>query len=62
MIPYLWGYSIHLERTNIHCKSIVYTRSVYMGLKSTKGQNLECLNEQQIIFYKYFENLVMYES
>ncbi len=34
------------------------TRSFEIGLASTKDQNLECFNEEHIIFYNKYENLV----
>ncbi len=50
--------SIHIVRVNMHCQDIEHTYSFFTGLKSAEARKLECLNEQQIKFYWYCDNVV----
>jgi hypothetical protein len=46
------------RRANMDSQGFACTRSFYMGLASAEGQKLKCFKKQQIMFYKYNENLV----
>jgi hypothetical protein len=49
---------VSTERESMHCQGITTNISIYMCLTSAEGQMLDLLNDKQITFYKYYENLI----